>query len=211
MAHTVTIKKSTVPGKIPTAADLNIGELAVNTADGKIYTKHSDNSIKALGGSSSGTGDVFDRYQILDDTNSNTPVAGCFIIATGQVYGRKEGTDNSTGKTLRVKIPTGIKVRTLVVNFTAAEVGTTNKQMYVVFDTSTGYTGMPNNLGSATTYATFMPPQVACYNGTDNATGKIDGLISLVPKFSADGTNRNFNAILCTSSLAAPLFVSVGF
>ncbi|RYJ63257.1 hypothetical protein [Pseudomonas songnenensis] len=49
MARVLT-KKSTVPGKVPLATDLEIGELAVNTADAKLYTKHSDNTIKQLGG-----------------------------------------------------------------------------------------------------------------------------------------------------------------
>lgn len=48
MARVLT-KKSTVPGKVPLAADLEIGELAVNTADAKLYTKHSDNTVKQLG------------------------------------------------------------------------------------------------------------------------------------------------------------------
>jgi hypothetical protein len=50
MAARLITKKSTVAGKVPVAADLDIGELAVNTADAKLYTKHSDNTIKQLGG-----------------------------------------------------------------------------------------------------------------------------------------------------------------
>lgn len=53
---TVITKKSTVAGKIPLPADLQIGELAVNTADAKLYTKHSDNSIKQIGAASGGGG-----------------------------------------------------------------------------------------------------------------------------------------------------------
>lgn len=45
----VITKKSTVAGKAPVAADLVVGELAVNTADKKLYTKHSDNSIVQIG------------------------------------------------------------------------------------------------------------------------------------------------------------------
>jgi len=48
MARVLT-KKSTVAAKVPLATDLEIGELAVNTADGKLYTKHSDNTVKQLG------------------------------------------------------------------------------------------------------------------------------------------------------------------
>lgn len=47
---TLITKKSSTPSAVPTAGDLQVGELAVNTADGKLYTKHTDNSIKQIGG-----------------------------------------------------------------------------------------------------------------------------------------------------------------
>lgn len=43
-------KKSSAPGEVPSAADLEVSELAVNTADGKLFTKHTDNTIKTIGG-----------------------------------------------------------------------------------------------------------------------------------------------------------------
>lgn len=49
MARVIT-KKSTVPGKVPLPADIDLGELAVNTADAKLYTKHSDGTVKQIGG-----------------------------------------------------------------------------------------------------------------------------------------------------------------
>ena len=49
MANKVLIKKSTVTGKAPVAGDLDVGELAVNTADARLFTKHSDGSVKELG------------------------------------------------------------------------------------------------------------------------------------------------------------------
>lgn len=45
----VITKKSTVAGKVPLSSDLDIGELAVNTADKKLYTKHNDNNVVTLG------------------------------------------------------------------------------------------------------------------------------------------------------------------
>jgi len=48
MANVIKIKRSTVPGKVPLANDLEVGELAVNTADGALYTKHNDNSVKQI-------------------------------------------------------------------------------------------------------------------------------------------------------------------
>ena len=48
MANKLILKKSTVAGKAPLATDLDIGELAVNTADAILYTKHSDGTVKSL-------------------------------------------------------------------------------------------------------------------------------------------------------------------
>ena len=39
MANSIKIKRSTVPGKIPTIGQLELGELAINTHDGKIFLK----------------------------------------------------------------------------------------------------------------------------------------------------------------------------
>ena len=53
-AYTVKLKRSANAGGIPTTSDLALGELAVNTTDGKLFTKKSVNgteSIVTLGGS----------------------------------------------------------------------------------------------------------------------------------------------------------------
>lgn len=41
-------KFSNVAGKAPLPGDLQIGQLALNTADGKVYMKLNDNSIKVV-------------------------------------------------------------------------------------------------------------------------------------------------------------------
>lgn len=47
-------KKSSTPGETPQASDLEVAELAVNTADGKLFVKHTDNSIKEISGGGGG-------------------------------------------------------------------------------------------------------------------------------------------------------------
>ena len=42
-------KKSSIAASVPIASDLAVGEIAVNTADKRQYTKHTDNSIRELG------------------------------------------------------------------------------------------------------------------------------------------------------------------
>lgn len=39
MAQVIKVKQSSVAGKVPTTAQLQLGELAVNTTDGKLYFK----------------------------------------------------------------------------------------------------------------------------------------------------------------------------
>ena len=44
----VLIKRSSVAGRVPTAGDLDYGELAINYQDGKVYYKDASNNIKAF-------------------------------------------------------------------------------------------------------------------------------------------------------------------
>jgi len=47
MANVVKLKRSAVPGKAPATTDLDLGELAINTYDGKVYLKK-DNGAEAI-------------------------------------------------------------------------------------------------------------------------------------------------------------------
>lgn len=43
-------KRSETASSVPTTSDLAVGEIAVNTADKKLYVRDSSNNIKAIGG-----------------------------------------------------------------------------------------------------------------------------------------------------------------
>lgn len=58
MANTIKLKRSSTASDTPSASDLEVGELAINTADAKLFTKHTDNSIKTISGSGGGTGTI---------------------------------------------------------------------------------------------------------------------------------------------------------
>lgn len=49
MADPIRLKRSSTPGAVPTAGQLQVGELAVNSADGKLFTKLVDGTIVPLG------------------------------------------------------------------------------------------------------------------------------------------------------------------
>ena len=65
-------KKSSVAGEAPAAGDLQVGELAANTADGKLFIKHTDNTIKEISGGGGGGGAV-------DSVNGETGVVSLGI------------------------------------------------------------------------------------------------------------------------------------
>lgn len=60
MATTVKLKRSSVSGKVPAVSDLSLGELALNTFDGKLYTKKDNGtaSIVEIGGAGGGGGGI---------------------------------------------------------------------------------------------------------------------------------------------------------
>ncbi len=41
-------KRTNTPGKVPTTSDLEVGEILLNTADGKLFFKKDDNTIITL-------------------------------------------------------------------------------------------------------------------------------------------------------------------
>lgn len=55
MTTVIKPKRSEIAASIPTSGQLQVGELAINITDGKIYTKTSSNIIKELGGAGSVT------------------------------------------------------------------------------------------------------------------------------------------------------------
>jgi len=66
MANTIRIKRSAVPGRIPTTADLSSGELAVNISDGKLFTrKETDGVVSIVEIGSSGAGPILQNAQAI--------------------------------------------------------------------------------------------------------------------------------------------------
>ena len=55
MATVIKPKRSETALSVPTAGSLATGELAMNVADGKFYTKKTDNSVVEIGGAGSVT------------------------------------------------------------------------------------------------------------------------------------------------------------
>jgi hypothetical protein len=48
MSRLITLRRTATPGKIPTTADMQLGELAINTHDGKVYLKKNVNGAETI-------------------------------------------------------------------------------------------------------------------------------------------------------------------
>jgi hypothetical protein len=48
MANTIKLRRSAVPGKIPTTSDLELGELGMNTNDGALYMKRDTGTAEII-------------------------------------------------------------------------------------------------------------------------------------------------------------------
>jgi hypothetical protein len=68
MANIVKVKRSATPAKVPTTSDLELGEIAVNTYDGKMYIKKDDGTVSVVEiGGASGSGDVVGPSSATDN------------------------------------------------------------------------------------------------------------------------------------------------
>lgn len=69
MANVIKIKRSAVPGKVPTTSDLALGELGLNTYDGKLFTKKDDGaeSIVEIGGGGGSGGPILEPAYVINE------------------------------------------------------------------------------------------------------------------------------------------------
>ena len=74
MATVVQLKRSETTGAIPGANDISVGELAVNLADGALYSKKTDGSIIEVGGYNPDFFTIPETIDLGDITGTSPPV-----------------------------------------------------------------------------------------------------------------------------------------
>jgi hypothetical protein len=81
----IKIRRSSTPGKIPSTAQLELGELAINTYDGALYLKKNANSVETIIkiGPSEGSGG--ESFGNLDGGVPNSVYGGMFTIDAGGI------------------------------------------------------------------------------------------------------------------------------
>lgn len=84
MANKIILKKSSVASKVPLATDLEIGEVAVNLADQKLYSKNSSGTVVLVG---SGTITSSQVTTALGYTPYNSTNPSGYITSSGSITG----------------------------------------------------------------------------------------------------------------------------
>jgi len=107
MANTIILKRSATPGKVPTTAQLALGEIAINTYDGLIYIKKDNGtpSVVQIGGVTSVNGETGSVTITSDDVSdsgqtnkwaSASVVRGHLSAGTGISYNSGTGVISTT-------------------------------------------------------------------------------------------------------------------
>ena len=140
MAIVLKPKKSETASSVPTTSDLAVGEICMNIADRKIYTRKSDNSIVVVGSHIDATvgGD-------LTGTVSNAQIGSNTITAT-------ELADNSVG-IAELNVADGSNLQVLTTNG-AGTLSWTSKTDATLGANSVGITELNVSDGSAGQYLT---------------------------------------------------------
>ena len=162
---TIKLKKNSTSGEAPSASDLAVGEVAVNTADGLLYTKHTDNSIKTIGGGTDyslplATDTTLGGIELFSDTDQSV-AANTVTSTTGRTYGVQLNSDNQA-----------------VVNVPWVDTNT---------DTDTVYTH-PNHFGEVTSTADGATVVASNVIDADNLKVTGNGSTSQFLRSDGDGT-----------------------
>ena len=70
MSTLIKLKRSAVAGRVPTTSQLELGELAINTADGKIYIKQDLNGTESIVEFSADPNDLLTLIKTVDGAGS---------------------------------------------------------------------------------------------------------------------------------------------
>lgn len=92
----IKFKRSAVPGKVPTTADLELGQLAINTNDGKLFLKKDD-----------GTASIVEIGAVTGSVNDTSVADGASVSINVDTTDLAYQVNTQASGTLTINAPTG--------------------------------------------------------------------------------------------------------
>lgn len=134
MTNPVRIRRSAVPGATPTTAQLNLGELGLNTWDGKLFTKRDQSGVESIVELSGGSATI------------DTTAADVFSATSGVISADDAGADkivfwdDSAGKLTYLDIGSNLSVTGTTLSGTGGGVSDGDKGDITISSSGTVYT-----------------------------------------------------------------------
>ena len=195
MAQTIKLKRSATAGNVPSTSDLELGEVALNTTDGKMYIKKSVGGTESIvelgtgGGGSAAADAIFVEYQYTA-TNNQTSFNGnddnsnslSYALNSIQVFLNGVLLDNGIDYTASNTVAVVLTEAATTGDF--LQVFTFKKKISngdVTVDTLSGN-------GSSTAYTLSVDPGVE-----NNTRVYIDGVYQSKANYSVSGTTLTFS------------------
>ena len=211
MANSIKIKRSAVAAKVPLTTDLALGELAINTYDGKLYLKKDDGTeaIVTVNAGGAGSGDVVGPGSSTDNAITR------FDGATGKLIQNSTATLDDSG----VVSVSGANISGLTASYAVATDGSSN--LVSVANTGTGDNvlatsptlitpalGTPSALVGTNISGTATAFTASNVTTNANLTGPITSVGNATSIASQTGTGSTFvmntSPVLVTPALGTP-------
>lgn len=126
----IQLYRSATASATPLAADLAAGELAINTADGKLYYKDSGGVVKLLASNSGSAGDVVgpasataNAIALFNGTTGKLIQSSTSLLPTGTVVGTTD-TQTLTNKNVQARVVVIADGTSITVNADTTDVAT---------------------------------------------------------------------------------------
>ena len=191
MAQTIKLKRSSVSGNTPSTSDLELGEVAINTYDGKMFIKKNDgsDSIVEIGG---GSGTVTEAFKTIAVSGQSNIVADSATDTLTLVAGSNMTiTTNASGDTITFASSGGGGSQNLFSTFAVSG------QNNVVADSTTDtFTFVAGTGITLTTDASADSITITNSATGANAFGNV--VVSGQSTVAADGTNDNLTLVAGT-------------
>lgn len=128
MAQTIKLKRSSTEGAEPTTSDLALGEVAINTYDGKMFIKKNDGTDTIVELGTGGGGSIFVKTTVTATANQTTVTGLTYTAGLVNVYlnGVKliVGTDVTASNGTSITLASGAAVNDIIQIVAFAGAGT---------------------------------------------------------------------------------------